>query len=368
MTIDVETLRFWLDSGRTVTVLDVRPTNERLEWRIPGSLHVDAYDALWARRPGALDSVQIPLDSTVVTVCAAGRTSLLAAEALSLRGIVARSLEGGMKAWSLAWNAAEVPGPGAGTRVIQVRRTGKGCLSYIVASGGEAVVIDASVAPRVYLDLAERNGWRIGTLIDTHVHADHLSRSRSLSLATGARLLLPVQDRVSYPHEVLREGDEIRFGAAVDPLIALHTPGHTGESMCLSLAGKLLFTGDTLFLGGVGRPDLEGGRQEAAPRCRQLFASLRRILSLPGATVILPSHTSAPVPFDGVALRSTLEKVRGDTRILEEPEEGFVATVLSRIPPVPPNMKQILEYNVQGLLPAGDPAELEAGSNRCAVG
>jgi glyoxylase-like metal-dependent hydrolase (beta-lactamase superfamily II) len=367
MTIDVETLCAWLDAGRRVTVLDVRPAQERLEWSIPGSLHVDAYDALWARTPGALDAVQVPDGSTVVTVCAAGRTSLLAAEALSSRGIEARSLEGGMKAWSLAWNAAEVPVHAKSARVIQIRRTGKGCLSYVVASGGDAVVIDASVSLGVYLELAERHGWKIGTVVDTHVHADHLSRSLALSLSTRARLLLPRQDRVTFPHGVLEEGGEIRFGPA-GVLTALHTPGHTGESMCLSFDGRFLFTGDTLFLAGVGRPDLQGGREEAAPRCRQLFASLSRILALPGETVILPAHTSLPVPFDGVPLGATLEDVKGATRILEEAEESFVTAVLSRIPPVPPNMNQILDCNIRGILPEGDPAELEAGSNRCAVG
>jgi glyoxylase-like metal-dependent hydrolase (beta-lactamase superfamily II)/rhodanese-related sulfurtransferase len=369
MTIDMETLRHWLDSGRPVTVLDVRPDKERQEWSIPGSLHVDAYDQLRAGKPSALDTVQIPGNAPVVTVCAMGRTSLLAADALAARGIGARSLEGGMKAWSLAWNLAEIPEvPVSHARVIQVRRTGKGCLSYVVASGAEAVVIDASVEPRVYLDLAERNGWKIVAAVDTHVHADHLSRSRALSMTTGARVLLPPQDRVSYPHQVLGEGDGIPFGAGRGLLTALHTPGHTGESICLSLAGTVLFTGDTLFLGGVGRPDLEGGREKAEQRCRQLFGSLCRILSFPPDTVILPAHSSAPVPFDGVPLLATLRQVRAATRILEQPEEQFVAAVLSRIPPAPPNMNQILEYNMQGLLPAADPADLEAGSNRCAVG
>jgi glyoxylase-like metal-dependent hydrolase (beta-lactamase superfamily II) len=332
MTIDMETLRQWLDDGRPVTVLDVRPASERQEWSIPGSLHVDAYDALRAGVPSSMDTVRIPEDAAVVTVCAAGRTSLLAAEALLSRGIAARSLEGGMKAWSLAWNAAEVPVDASGTRVIQVRRTGKGCLSYIAACGGEAAVVDASVAPRVYLDLAESNGWRIVTVIDTHVHADHLSRSRALAAAAGALLVLPAHPRVSYPHEVMRDGDEIRFGSR-GSFTAIHTPGHTAESVCLFLAGGVLLTGDTLFLGGVGRPDLQAGPAEAEQRCRQLFASLRRILSLRGDTVVLPSHTSAPVPFDGVPLRSTLDGLRA---ALQGTEEGFVSAVLSRIPPVPP--------------------------------
>src|SRR5579864_636290 len=132
MTIDVETLRIWLEEGRPVTILDVRPTAERAEWAIPGSIHLDAYDALKAHDPSALADVDVPSDGPVVTVCAAGKTSLIAAEQLAARGVEVVSLEGGMKAWSLAWNAAEVPIPARCMRVIQVRRTGKGCLSYLI--------------------------------------------------------------------------------------------------------------------------------------------------------------------------------------------------------------------------------------------
>ena len=132
MTVDVGTLRAWLEAGTPVTVLDVRPHAERAQWSIPGSLHVDAYDALRARGPGALDGVTLPPGRPVVTVCAAGRTSLIAAEVLSARGFIVYSLEGGMKSWSGAWNTAELAAGSGGTRIVQVRRTGKGCLSYVV--------------------------------------------------------------------------------------------------------------------------------------------------------------------------------------------------------------------------------------------
>src|SRR5881275_2080650 len=100
-TISVETLRTWLEEGRPVTIIDVRPMAQRVEWAIPGSLHVDAYEALKAHDPVALASLDLPDDMPVVTVCAAGNASRIAAE----------SLEGGMKAWSLAWNTALVPLP-----------------------------------------------------------------------------------------------------------------------------------------------------------------------------------------------------------------------------------------------------------------
>lgn len=125
-TIDVEALQEWLKQGRKVSILDVRPANERAEWSIPGSLHVDAYEALKANDANALSRVELPEGLPVVTVCARGRTSQVAAEHLRARGVEAISLLGGMKAWSLAWNTAEFLLPGSDAEVIQVRRTGKG--------------------------------------------------------------------------------------------------------------------------------------------------------------------------------------------------------------------------------------------------
>lgn len=185
-TISVETLRTWLEEGRPVTVLDVRPAAERAEWAIPGSVHIDAYRALNAHDPHALDAFDVANEAPVVTVCAAGKTSQLAAMQLAARGVPALSIEGGMKAWSLAWNTAEVPLEDGSAHVIQVRRTGKGCLSYLISTGEEAFVIDASLDPHIYLDLARRHGWQITSVFDTHIHADHLSRSRQLAERSGA--------------------------------------------------------------------------------------------------------------------------------------------------------------------------------------
>lgn len=124
LTIDVDTLRARLERGEPTFIVDVRPVEERAEWAIPGSVHFDAYQALRAGDPHALLALTPPSNTPVVTVCAAGRTSQIAADQLRQRGIDARSLAGGMKAWSLAWNTAEVTAELA--TLVQVRRTGKG--------------------------------------------------------------------------------------------------------------------------------------------------------------------------------------------------------------------------------------------------
>src|SRR5438876_1124033 len=273
-TISTEGLRELLERRAPVTVLDVRPAVERAEWSIPGSMHADAYDALRRRDPAALADFHPTNGDRVVTVCAAGKTSMLAAERLRARGLDAVSLEGGMRAWSLAWNSAEVPCPGSTARIVQLRRTGKGCLSYLIGSNGDAAVIDASLDPQVYHRVADTHGWRIRTVLETHVHADHLSRARALAADTGARLCLPTTDRVSFQYEPLNDRDTVRVGSA--GLRALRTPGHTPESTCNLLDDRALFTGDTLCLAAVGRPGLEASAEQARPRVASHDAARRR--------------------------------------------------------------------------------------------
>jgi glyoxylase-like metal-dependent hydrolase (beta-lactamase superfamily II) len=151
-------------------------------------------------------------------------------------------------------------------------------------------------------------------------------------------------------------------------LTALRTPGHTDESTSCLLDGQALFTGDTLFLAGVGRPDLEATAEGARRRARLLFDSLQKLVAFPPDTMILPGHTSEPVPFDGRPIAATLGEVWNRTEMLRLPDADFVDAILSRIPPTPPNHTRIVAYNQAGELPTtGDLTDLEAGANRCAV-
>jgi glyoxylase-like metal-dependent hydrolase (beta-lactamase superfamily II)/rhodanese-related sulfurtransferase len=363
--VNVNTLREWLAEGKPLTVLDVRSEEDRAQWSIPGSLYIDAYHALKDGRPDALDGVVVPRDRPIVTVCNRGKVSQIAAELLRAQGFEALSLEGGMQAWSLAWNVAEVRIPASGARLLQVRRTGKGCLSYILGSSGSAVVIDASLEPSVYIRWAESQGWRIRYVLDTHVHADHVSRSRALSEETGAALLMPAQRRVQFDFQPLSDRDVVQIGSV--QLSVLRTPGHTEESTCYLLNNTCLFTGDTLFLGAVGRPDLHASEQEARAHALALFKSFGRIRSLPSHLLVLPGHASEPIAFDGTPLIASLGNVFSRLSGWLVSEGAFVNRLMARLPPTPANYLQIVEINERGTADGVDVTELEAGANRCAV-
>ena len=352
--IDVKTLQEWLTHKKSVTVLDIRQAEDREQWWIPGSRHVDAYQSLKADSAGPLARIALPAGQPVVTVCGSGRVSLTAAEKLEQRGIPALSLHGGMKAWSLAWNtASHAFGP---VEVTQVRRTGKGCLSYLIRSGSEAAVVDPSIDPEVYLDLAKRQGASIRYVLDTHIHADHLSRARQLAEQSGA---------LHIPPRGSANGDALTIGSI--QIETLATPGHTDESTTYRIPGVGLFTGDTLFLVGVGRPDLHASPSETAARARQLYRSLRRLVSLDASLMVFPGHTSEPVNFDENLLTASLGDISSRLGDWLASEDNFVERILPRIPPTPPNYEAISGLNLRGEWPTGDPTDLEAGANRCAV-
>jgi rhodanese-related sulfurtransferase len=212
--IDTPTLQAWLENGRSIEVIDIRPRADYEAWHIPGSVNVDAYRAIYAHSPGPLAHYRPQDGRQVVAVCFVGQTSKIAAQYLGSRGIETLSLAGGMQAWSLSWNTAEVPLAHSKAEIVQVRRTGKGCLSYLVASEGAAVVIDPSVDPQVYMDLAAQRGTSIAKVLDTHIHADHLSRSRALAELAGAAHYLPKQDRTHFEHQALEPGQAITFGGS----------------------------------------------------------------------------------------------------------------------------------------------------------
>jgi glyoxylase-like metal-dependent hydrolase (beta-lactamase superfamily II)/rhodanese-related sulfurtransferase len=361
--IDSNTLSHWLESGKQVTVLDIRPKDQREEWKIPGSVYVDAYKRLNEGDPSVLDEVSIPHNVPVVTVCAAGRTSQIAARELRKKGIEAYSLENGMRGWSLAWNKAILNFKGY--QIIQLRRTGKGCLSYIISSEGEAIIVDASLPIEVYENILQENNWQLKAVMETHIHADHLSRSKQVADKFHVPLMLPVPNKVQFAFEKLADNEIVTPGKTSIKVIA--TPGHTIESVCFLINDEVLLSGDTIFTNAIGRPDLKADEKEAKERAALLYDSLQKLQQLKEGIIVLPAHASFPVDFNGKPINATLAEIKKNVPLLRFNKENFVKNILDKLPPPPANYLSIVEKNLSGDVSDVNSIDLEAGANRCAV-
>jgi glyoxylase-like metal-dependent hydrolase (beta-lactamase superfamily II)/rhodanese-related sulfurtransferase len=363
-TITVEDLQQKLSNHENVFIIDVRPADQRAEWKIADSMHVDVYKELNSGTDGVLDHVKVPDNALAVTVCAAGRTSLIAARHLQRRGIAAYSLEGGMKAWNYAWNVAEKTFHDK-LKIIQVRRAAKGILSYIIGSVTEALVVDAALEPEVYINLARENGWTIKYVIDTHVHADYVSRTRELARATGVKHLMIDHAKLEFHHEKIAAGSSIH----IDELRVnvIHTPGHTWESTTLRLGDVALFTGDTLFVDSVGRPDLKADVSEAVEKAKSLYQSIKHLLELHEDLLVLPAHTSNTVSFDNQMIADSLRNVKSRLKLMGMSESEFVSITTAKLPPTPANYETISSINLKGAHEGHLLPDLEAGGNHCAI-
>jgi len=268
-----------------------------------------------------------------------------------------------MKAWSVSWNTATASFDKF--RIVQIRRTGKGCLSYLLISGEEGMVVDASLPVEVYERMLLEEGVSLKFTIDTHIHADHLSRSKELADKFRVPYYLPPQDRASFDFRRLEEDIRLQVGDVF--VKAIHTPGHTLESTCLLIDGKVLLTGDTLFIDSIGRPDLKLSPKETRKKATLLYHSLQKLMSMNESIIVMPGHTSKPVDFDKIPVMAHLSSIKDNVKMLNLAEDDFVGTLLRRIPPTPPNYLSIVEKNISGDYADAVTPDLEAGANRCAI-
>jgi glyoxylase-like metal-dependent hydrolase (beta-lactamase superfamily II)/rhodanese-related sulfurtransferase len=361
--ISTDTLRTWLETGKDVSILDIRPIQERTEWFIPGSIYYNVYDKLKANRPDALKGLHLDKTVPVVTICAGGKTSAIAASFLSEQGFEAYSLAGGMKTWSLAWNIAKLSYPYF--EIIQFRRTGKGCLSYLVTSNNEAIIVDASLPVEAYQEFLIQEKLTLKYVIETHIHADHLSRSKQLAESNKTTLHLPAPNKVNFDFIPVTATTVFQVGNIT--ITAIQSPGHTLESTCYLVDDKVLITGDTLFVNGVGRPDLKANNDESKQKSKMLYQSLQKILAMGDNIIVLPAHTDQPVDFDNLPIQTTIATIKKTVPILQLNETDFISTIQQRIPPTPANYMSIVEKNIKGDFSDINPIDLEAGANRCAV-
>jgi hydroxyacylglutathione hydrolase len=236
-----------------------------------------------------------------------------------------------------------------------------GCASYIVADGGEAAVIDPKWEIEEYLKIAEENGFRISHILETHNHADHLSGKGRLVEATGAKVHVSRDAGVGYDHEPLADGDVVGFGDV--RIRTISTPGHRPEHLSFVLEDAsrggepwALFTGDSLFVGDLARPDLAVEAEEGA---RGIFRSLRKLLDLEDFVEVRPGHMGGSLCGGAHMTRKPDSTIGFERRFNDylcfEDEEEFVETLTAEQTPQPPNFERVVELNRGPLLAEATP-------------
>ncbi len=231
-----------------------------------------------------------------------------------------------------------------------------GCASYIVADGGEAVVIDPKWEIEEYLEIAEENGFRISHVLETHNYADHLSGKGRLVEATGAKIHVSKDAGVEYEHESLEDGDVIEVGEVRIRTIA--TPGHRPEHLSFTIEDAsrggepwVLVTGDSLFVGDLARPDLAVEAEEGA---RGLFRSLCKLKEFEDFVEVRPGHIGGSLCGGAHMSRKPDSTIGFERRFNDylrfEDEDEFVKTLTAEQTPQPPNFERIVELNRGPLL------------------
>ncbi len=246
-----------------------------------------------------------------------------------------------------------------------------GCLahaSYLLASQGEAVVVDPQRDVELYLTAAARQGVIIHHIVETHLHADFVSGHRELAARTGAKIYIGAQAGATFPHVAVRDGFDLRFGKA--SIRVLETPGHTPESICLVVIDEerasepwAVLTGDTLFIGDVGRPDLSPGHTPAE-LAGLLYDSLHiKLLKLSDNVLVYPAHGAGSLC--GKNMRAERSSTIGTERLTNyalqiKSREDFVKQLTRHLPARPEYFLKDAEINRAGAAPLSELPPLRA--------
>lgn len=357
--------------NKELFILDVRNTDAYEDWKIDGH----KFDYLNIPYFNLLDGVEeiidkIPADKEVLVVCAKEGSSLMVAEMISDAGRDAFYLEGGMKSWSMYLEPIKVGELANGGELYQFVRLGKGCLSYMAISEGEAAIIDAVRFTNVFTNFAEEKGVEIKHVFDTHLHADHISGGRHIAEQTGAAYYLPPKDaeEVIYEYTPLTEGLTVTLGSSQIEVGALYSPGHTIGSTSFVIDSQYLLTGDILFIDSIGRPDLAGLAEDWVGDLRETLYT--RYRELAKDLVVLPAHFMIieELNEDGTVAKRLGDLFAENHGLNIEDEAEFRKTVTDNLPPQPNAYQKIRQVNMGKITPDNEElTEMEIGPNRCAV-
>ena len=378
--ISVERLANWIDAGEQFSLIDTRPADSFDAWHVQDAENIP-YDPTEGMDENQLQKIDSVVDGRpIVAICGKGLTSTSFGFELDKHGFEDISVvSGGMEQWSKLYEVVQIETAHDDLAVFQLQRRAKGCLGYVIGSRqtGEAAVIDATRQTDEFKIVAQEAGFTIEHVLDTHVHADHISGSPTLAdevdapyyLGAGAR-----ERNVEYEYEPLSDGDTVELGNV--EIEALHAPGHTSEMLNYLVGGDLLLTGDTLFVDSVGRTELQFGDEDAADGATLLFETLQEtIFELPADTEILPGHLTVTSDgryengSPGEPFTARLGDLREELDVLQLGEDDFVDRITENIPEKPPNYEEVIAINTGQKTVENDQeaTELELGPNNCAA-
>ena len=357
-----------LNSPNGYLLVDIREPNEYNDWNIKGSVNVPVNDLIaQGNYPSIKEKLMnLPKDKMLVTICARGINSQVAASVLREMGYNSVALEKGMKGWNENFDIYKIDFDTF--EVIQFVRIGKGCLSYIVCdkSTQNAAIFEPSVFLDEYQDYITANKIHLKYVIDTHAHADHFSGGMELAKKLNLDYYVnEIEVDSVFNFKSLKDLNELVIG--ITKIENIDTPGHTDGSLSFLINGQALLCGDLLLLESPGRPDLARTKEASLKGAGILFDTLQDLLpKLNDNVKIFPSH------FTKSELRPvvmTLGELKATSAPLKmENKEEFIEYLTSNIPMTPPNFETIKKYNKAGVMIPLDYAEdLEIGPNRCAA-
>lgn len=371
-----------LDGEDTFTLVDTRPEESYESWHIAeaNNLPFPPGDELDEEQRARVD--ELSNGHEIVAICGKGISSTSFATELDDHGYEdVTVVKGGMEDWSKVYDVVSIETPTDTLTVFQIQRRAKGCLGYVVGSRrtGEAVAVDVTRQTGVVEGVAQEAGLTITRVIDTHIHADHLSGGRELADKLGVPYHLSghVDDRdvtVEREYDAVEDGDLLTVGD-ID-LDVLHTPGHTSEMVNLVVDGSVVLTSDTLFVDGVGRTELQFGEEDAAYGAELLYESVNDILAdLDNDLTVLPGHVGVTADgryetgHPGEPIAARLGDLKTHLDVFTHNEAEFVSDLSTQNSEKPQNYETIIAVNTgnETVDREEDATELELGPNNCSA-
>lgn len=388
--ISIQQLNQLLENKEKFFLFDVRNTEEFERWHIEGATEIptlnipyfdlvekggkDDFNESIANAIKTQLTQQLPKDEKIVVVCAKGGTSAIIADILTSLNYQAMSLTGGMKSWGDFYHTMTIV-QSPELSIFQLARLSRGCLSYVVIADGMATVIDPLRHSQPYIDLLKKHNAKLQFVLDTHAHADHISSGKILAEKFEVPYYLHPYDGIhpmdllpatfsyepSWPNKLYKLGKS--------ELKALHIPGHTLGNQAFLLNEKYLFSGDSIFIQSIARPDL-GGHAETWTTLH--YESLRKLLELRDDVLVLPAHFSgaqeANTDHIYSATLGTLKKSNEGLIMAQKSLKEFSGYILGNLPLFPKEYIDIKRVNI-GLLQADEElaSDLELGKNICAL-